>query len=783
MKRLLLFVLLVLSVPAWSSHIVGGEFEFLHVFDNSYRLRLILYLDYKTVRKTPTVRDDIARVRIFNKRTNQIMRDAFFNNFFVLQSVPELEQMVDYTQIECSKGEIETLKIVYEATLVLDPTLYTEPEGYYIAWERCCRNYIINNIYSDDPQNPPDVDPYAGQTFYLEFPPLMKDGQRFIDSSPSLFPPLNDYACPNRLYYVDFSGTDKDGDSLVYSLVTPLNTITADALPPDDLLPRPGPYPDIVWRPGFSEEHMMQGLPDLAISKDGLLTVTPTLSGLFAFAVKCEEFRNGEKIGEVRRDFQMFVVDNCEPAEPPVIVAKETSSDTYSQNLSVSFANTVSDEDRCIEVKVTDADIESVAQGNSEKIKIKAIAIGFKADIREVLPPVSNATLDQAHPEKVFRICFEECPYNSTGYFTIGIIAQDDACSLPLSDTTLISVYVEPPSNQDPYFETADVDDAIPVNVEKSWNISGTDPDVNPLEITVLTDGFQLSQYGMSLQTIALTDGNYDAKLTWDPNCDVLNFSERQDFQVKIVMNDVECDFNEPDTMTLDLHVDIPINTAPVLTAESLSEVLLTNSTITAKVNQSIILDVISKDVDVLSPHNQITLLLDTALSDLPAGYSFEDKSGINNVSSTFSWSPDCSIFDAGLWSKNYKFVFRTFDKSCVEVKGDTVTIDATISDIDSRREEFLPPNVITPNGDGLNEFFGLDEILRMSDSDVIPNLPLDNCRARFVSIQIFNRWGKKVFESPLRNFRWYANNEAPGIYFYTIHYTDTDYKGTVTIK
>ena len=79
----------------------------------------------------------------------------------------------------------------------------------------------------------------AGQTFYLEFPPVVKDGQPFINSSPRLFPPLNDYACPRKPYYVDFAGVDDDGDSLVYSLVTPLSTHSIIAIPP--LLPAPYP--------------------------------------------------------------------------------------------------------------------------------------------------------------------------------------------------------------------------------------------------------------------------------------------------------------------------------------------------------------------------------------------------------------------------------------------------------------------------------------------------------------------------------------------------------------
>ena len=54
------------------------------------------------------------------------------------------------------------------------------------------------------------------------FPRSLKTDNHFINSSPRLFPPLNDYACPRKPYYVDFAGVDDDGDSLVYSLVTPL---------------------------------------------------------------------------------------------------------------------------------------------------------------------------------------------------------------------------------------------------------------------------------------------------------------------------------------------------------------------------------------------------------------------------------------------------------------------------------------------------------------------------------------------------------------------------------
>jgi hypothetical protein len=45
-------------------------------------------------------------------------------------------------------------------------------------------------------------------------------------------------------------------------------------------------------------------------------------------------------------------------------------------------------------------------------------------------------------------------------------------------------------------------------------------------------------------------------------------------------------------------------------------------------------------------------------------------------------------------------------------------------------------PNVITPNGDDKNEFF------------MAPDLEPDSCLGKFQSVQIYNRYGKKIFES-----------------------------------
>ena len=256
LKRLLLLAILI-STPAWASHIVGGEFELLHIEGSTYRLNLNLYFD--VINGNPGALDAQANVRIFRKSDNAPMMDVTL--IYAGQS------RVEYFQPDCSNGEIITDKIIYTNTITLSDEVFNDPEGYYISWERCCRNYTITNIIS----NPPNQGQYAGQTFYLEFPAVIKNGEPFINSSPQLFPPLNDYACPNRPYWVDFAGFDADGDSLTYKIVTPISTHNGVAIPANG--PGPAPYPDVTWRSPFGITNIMNGSPDLMVSNEGFLTV------------------------------------------------------------------------------------------------------------------------------------------------------------------------------------------------------------------------------------------------------------------------------------------------------------------------------------------------------------------------------------------------------------------------------------------------------------------------------------------------------------------------------
>lgn len=899
MKRILLILFCVLALPVMASHIVGGEFELIHLSGNQYQLNMILYFD--EVNGNPLAEDPNIIARIFRKKDNAVMMDV---------NLPLVERTnVAYTQPKCTIGELKTRRILYSAVVTLSNANFSDPEGYYVAWERCCRNYQITNIYSENTQMGGTI--YAGQAFYLEFPPVTKNGEPFYNSTPRLFPPLSDYACPYRLYYVDFAGVDDDGDSLAYSLVTPLNTITAAAIPPGSVA-RPAPYPDINWRPGFDLTKIVGGDPDLAITTEGFLTVKPKQQGLYVFAVKCEEFRDKQKIGEVRRDFQMLVLDACPVAEPPLIVGKKVSEPTtFKDKMNITFSNQVTDSDRCIQVVVSDPDASKLEDAYKENIHLKVIPLGYKKDMSGILPDISTATLTKDAATKTFDICFDKCPANESGIFQVGIIAFDDACSLPLSDTLRVTVNIQPPFNAKPKFElpSTEITSKIINEGDKiTYRVKATDGNNDKMTVAVIPDGFSFNNVGMTVTQLQNIEGLYEADFVWDSRCDVYDFTKKTSFQLKFIVQDQDlCAFSGADTIAFNLGVILPGNNDPIISTDLQPDQIVNgvyvlerkvfdkldfnvtgadvkdkdflvltgsgvgfdmnpigatfpsksgNTSITSSFDwglfcekfdlakksvydfQFIVKDEANKcrlykadtlavKLKVLPPDNQkptltivntnpavtfennamdvmvgeqISLGLigtdpDTGPQDIvsiemiditssadPVGYEYMNATGTGTVQTTFAWLPDCSIFERGVYENNYRFTFRTVDNRCKISKADTVHFDLTIRDINNEGRQFIPPNFVSANGDSFNDFFAM--LRQREETGELENiLPADNCVGRFVSISIYNRWGSEVFSSIDRDFQWYPVNQAPGIYFYTLVFSDKEYKGTITVS
>lgn len=632
MKNPWIFLLVILMAlffnAANANHIVGGEFELVHINGYNYELRLIQYRD--AIQQENTVTDPFVLVKIFQKSNNRVMGD-FILNFAE-------ESALNYNNPSCTDDVIKTTKQIYSASIYLNPEIFNHEQGYYVAWERCCRNNSIDNIQLPSPNT-------VGMTYYLEFPAVKKSEVFFQNSSPTEFKPLNDYGCVGVPYSADFSGVDDDGDSLVYSLATPLDSSTDDALPAITT----APYPLVPWESGFGLESMISGNPPLRIDKLGVLTVTPAQIGLFVFSVKIDEFREGVKIGEVRRDFQLLVVDCPRQSEAPELnLAYKNSGDNDPDPELIVLGNNLSDEERCVDIFVTDKESADIST-------LRAVPKNLGANPGEfytVSPGILNATKDTVR----FQVCFSACPFQSVPY-EIDFIASDNACPIPLYDTISANILIEPPYNQEVYFsQNSDLEQLVYAGNVYELPLQVIDGDGDFIDFKLVGVDFDTTGFNIKLNESVSTAGSFKTLFSWDLKCEYFNFEEVNTFSFHFIADDQNsCNLGAPDTLTLEL----------------------------------------------------------------------------------------------------------------------------TVEDLFADFENFLMPNAFTPNGDNKNQYF---EMCNDGFCDVSYRLPPDNCQGTFLSVEIYNRWGKRIFESSSREFKWDGGDLTTGVYYYSLKYSHKEFKGQLTL-
>ena len=172
MKRIaVVFLICLNALLTQAFHIVGGEIEFVYIGDGIYRINVIQYFD--EAQEDNPGPEGAVEVSFFRSSDDVFL----FSQILSFETIED----VNYTNPECTIDELATSRVVWTAELLLDPFEFDDPKGYYIVWERCCRNDDIKNIVNPDA---------TGMTYVLDFPPLVRNGERFINSSPVLFQPL-----------------------------------------------------------------------------------------------------------------------------------------------------------------------------------------------------------------------------------------------------------------------------------------------------------------------------------------------------------------------------------------------------------------------------------------------------------------------------------------------------------------------------------------------------------------------------------------------------------------
>ena len=309
MKKLLLkflfsfLIILNFSTCIYGTHIIGGDFKVTMINNGTsssvYDIQLRLYRD--DVNGAVNMPASVT-IGIYQLGTNnlQTLKTLYLNGgsaSLVPLGDPCYTPNPSIVRIE--QGVYSGLGSV---------SLPNFSMGYYLHYETCCRNGLIDNL----------ANPTSDGISILAIIPDPSIGQ---NSTPDFGDYPNDaYFCVNNIKYFTWPVTDPDGDSLVFSLVAPLN----DGTNPNNGNSAPGSgaypfYPSCNFAPGFNQFNVIGGSPQMTINSfTGEITASPAMIGYFQFSVRVEEYRNGVKIGEVRRDAQYASLP-CILANPPVI--------------------------------------------------------------------------------------------------------------------------------------------------------------------------------------------------------------------------------------------------------------------------------------------------------------------------------------------------------------------------------------------------------------------------------------------------------------------------------
>lgn len=300
-----LFSLVLLPLFLSAKHIIGGEITYRYLGPgsgtntNRYEFTMKIYRDCNG---GGADFDSPAQFAIYH---GSYTSNDFYTSFseFLDTEVflePDTPQCVSQFPSVC----------VQRAIYTFTRDLPVSDQSYFIDYQRCCRNETISNLI-----NPGD----QGATYFVEITP---EAQANHDSSPVFtnFPPI--VICNNIPLDFDHSATDADGDLLIYHFCTSYNgggpilsgpeVTGCDGVTPTP--PCPPPFDPVNFVvPAYSPSAPMGGSPTISIDDlTGFITGTPTKLGQYVVGVCVDEYRNGQLIGTVRRDFQFNVAD-CSP--------------------------------------------------------------------------------------------------------------------------------------------------------------------------------------------------------------------------------------------------------------------------------------------------------------------------------------------------------------------------------------------------------------------------------------------------------------------------------------
>ncbi len=324
MKKILsIFFLIAFIVPSLKArHIKGGEISYVYLGDGPaantslYQVTLKLYIDCNANNQGQL--DSSIPLTIFDKSNN-----AQFGSPVNAPMIGEEFIQFDPASNPCI-GNPPTDVCYRVRKFSATVTLSNKPNGYTIAYQRCCRIENIINLIS-----PSDA---SGATYTCEIPGTAVYPDAYKNSSPVF--ETNDAAaiCANSNFTFSFAATQPDaGDSISYQLCSGFKGANQTTPKPD--IAAPPPYNELSYKSPFSGTSPL-GASSSINPKTGLITgIAPGTTGQYVISACAFEYRNGVLINIHRKDIHV-AVSNCIPLK-----ADLKPDYAYCDDFLVSFKN------------------------------------------------------------------------------------------------------------------------------------------------------------------------------------------------------------------------------------------------------------------------------------------------------------------------------------------------------------------------------------------------------------------------------------------------------------
>jgi gliding motility-associated-like protein len=295
MKKLLscLFILFAFTLSVKADHITGGEIFYTYAKQviagdgtvyNRYYITLKLFRDCNS---TGAQLDAVAAISVFSKSGG-----------------PSIN-------LNVKRSKIVTLNLGTPDPCILNPPtvcyqvgyyedsvdLVVSPNGYIIAYQRCCRIAGINNISNSNS---------SGATYTAEIPGSSNEPTGPINNSARFVGEDTVIVCANNAFKYSFAAVDDDNDQLSYSFCGAYPGGSRGTPQPSP--PAPPPYFPLTYT-GFFSGTSPLGSGVKINPATGLIEGVAPAVGIYVVTVCVNEIRNGVVIATQRKDLQIKVGD------------------------------------------------------------------------------------------------------------------------------------------------------------------------------------------------------------------------------------------------------------------------------------------------------------------------------------------------------------------------------------------------------------------------------------------------------------------------------------------